>query len=216
MGEDLINRIITESSKLFHRYGIKAITMDEIARNLAISKKTLYQFYPNKDELVHQVGLFHVEQDRKRWCNNPFPAESALEQMVMVTVCMRQEFAEMNPALIYDLRRNHPRTWALFESQKNDIFAGVIRDNIIRGMKEGHYRPDLNVEVMVTLRMELLEMGMNPDIFSPEKFNLQQVQMEMLEHFVRGLLSEKGLQRWLAIKNDNTLLETIENQINIF
>lgn len=214
MSDENRDRILRGAEKLFSRYGIKSITMDEMARHLAISKKTLYQFFPNKDELVYQMAERHLIEDTKRWVENQDVTNSALEEIVGISMCLRRELSEMNPAMVFDLQRMYPRAWGLFEGQKNELFYNSIKSNLIRGIKEGYYRANLDIDMMARLRFELIKISFDPEVFPPELFPLAYLHSQLLEHFVRGMLTETGLHDWNLLIADKDALETIEKKIN--
>lgn len=214
MSDENRDRILRGAEKLFSRYGIRSITMDEVARHLAISKKTLYQFFPNKDELVYQVAERHLIEDAKRWINNQDISASALEEAIAISYCLRRELTDMHPAMIFDLQRLYPRAWGLFEDQKNDLFYKTIKANIARGIREGHYRDNLDADLMARLRFELIKISFDPDVFPHDKFPLAHLHTQLLDHYIRGMLTESGLHEWNLLNTDKDALEAIEKKIN--
>ncbi len=214
MSDENKDRILRGAEKLFSRYGIKSITMDEVARQLAISKKTLYQFFPNKDELVYQVAERHLIEDSKRWIENQDVTNSALEEVIGMSMCLRREMSEMHPAMVFDLQRMYPRAWGLFEGQKTELFYKSIKRNLERGIREGHYRDTLDLDLMARLRFELIKVSFDPEVFPPEMFPLAYLHGQLLEHFVRGLLTESGLHEWNLLLADKEAIESIEKKIN--
>ena len=200
-------RILAEAAELFHKYGIRSITMDEVARQVAISKKTLYLLFENKDELVYQVAQEHISQDCARWdAIEHLAAGNALEMMLQLTQLLCKEVGDLNPSLIYDLQRFHPRAWALFTQQKEAVFEATLRANLERGMREGYYRADIDPAVMARLRFELVKMGFDQSIFPQEHYHFASLQAQLLEHFVRGLLTPAGTQAWDALKARNPVV----------
>ena len=193
-------KIMKGAEQLFSRYGIRSITMDEVARHLAMSKKTIYEIFPNKDELVFQIAQQHTAEDCSKWETAHREATSALHEMMLMTQSLQKEMKDFNPALVYDLKRFHPRAWQLFEDQRESLFESSIVGNIERGQAEGHYRPDVNAAILGRVRFELISMQFNQKTFPPERFVFSEVQMQLLEHFVRGLLTTKGHQAWDDLK----------------
>jgi len=175
------------------RYGIRSITVDDIARELAVSKKTIYQHFKDKDELVKQMVERHFACDKEEWekimacCNN------AIDEVIIMSKHLKNSLKGINPSLFFDLQRYHPNAWALWQEHKKNIIENVKR-NILQGIAEGLYRDDLDVETLAILRVKEIELAFEPDLFPPQKFDLLHTQIVFLEHFVRGIVTSKGYQ----------------------
>ncbi|MEJ1928773.1 TetR/AcrR family transcriptional regulator [Nostoc sp. NIES-2111] len=197
-------RILEGAEQLFFRYGIRTISMDEVARHLAMSKKTLYQHFENKEDLVFQIAQKHMDEDCRTWeqLHAQCVQASALVEMLMLTQMVRKEMADINPIIVHELKRFHPRAWKLLENQREDLFEKSIISNIVRGKTEGFYRADVDPKVSARARMIMLLMSFDPDVFPPTEFEFAHVQDQMMEHFVRGLLTEKGIREWEQLKKD--------------
>jgi TetR/AcrR family transcriptional regulator, cholesterol catabolism regulator len=222
MSNGIRERIMEEAEKLFNRYGIRSITMDEIARHLGISKKTLYQWFENKDELVYGISQAHTETDCANWERVQAMGGSALDEMLEISNILRKEVEGLNPSLVYDLQRFYPRAWQLFEQQRESVFERTIEYNILRGIREGYYRKDLNVKILSRMRVDGVLRSFNPDIFPPETFQFAVVQHAMLDHFIHGLLTDKGQKEWhellhrqkIEAEKNSSLLETYAHKFD--
>lgn len=175
------------------RYGIKSVTMDDIARDLGISKKTIYQYFEDKDAIVMAGVTAHFDEERCQSEAMQAQAPDPIAEVVMASEQMRQMLTGMNPTMIFDLKRYYPQAWALFTEFKNGFVLDTIRQNLKKGIEMGLYRRDLNVEVLARLRNEQIELGFDPDIYPAQKFNILDVQLALLDHFLRGVVTSKGL-----------------------
>jgi hypothetical protein len=101
-------------------------------------------------------------------------------------------FAKTNPNIFYDLQKYHPKAWNHFKAFKNDCMAQMVERSIERGKKEGLVREDINSKVLSRMRIEQVEMGLNPDVFPPDKFKIVEIQLSMLDHFLHGICTLKG------------------------
>ena len=185
-------RILKGAHELFFRCGIKSVTMDDIAKHLGMSKKTIYQSFSDKDEIVYMLstGVLHEHK-----CNlQEIEAESkdAIDEIMQSMKYMANMFTQMNPNLFYDLQKYHPRAWNAFREFKEKIILGLVINNIEKGQKQGLYRTELNPAIMARLRIEEVEMGMNAMIFPPDKFNIVEVEVSMLDHWLYGVCTLKG------------------------
>ncbi len=185
-------RIIAKAEELFMRYGIRSITMDDIARDLAVSKKTIYQYFKDKDDLVMNVGLSHFEQDKSEICQITQDCENAIAEVIEMSKHLKNTLRGVNPSLFFDLQRYHPKAWNLWQEHKRGFIIEQVKRNIERGIQEKIYKSDLNVEVLAILRVTQIEMAFDTTIFPPERFDILNTQMVFLEHFIRGIVTQKG------------------------
>ncbi|MES2519100.1 MAG: TetR/AcrR family transcriptional regulator [Bacteroidota bacterium] len=191
---EIKERIIAKAREQFFRYGIKSVTMDDIASELGISKKTIYLHFEDKDELVYQLMLEEMDNDECEWeCLNR-DSTNVIEKMVKSMNLCKQAFTEINPSTFFDIKKYHPRTWKLFQEHKQNFVLVMIKKDLTDGIEQGFFRPDIQVETLAIMRLEQVEMGFDPHIFPPNKFAVIDVQFTMLDHFIRGILTEKGLQ----------------------
>ena len=107
---------------------------------------------------------------------------------------MREHVFKINPSMLYDLQKYHADAWEIFQQFKNRFLRGQIMDNINKGVQEGYYRPEIDPRVIAVLRLETVQMAFNDQIFPRMEFNFLEVQMQLFDHFVHGILSDKGKQ----------------------
>ena len=191
---EIKDRIITKAREQFFRYGVKSVTMDEIANELGISKKTIYQHFEDKDDIVYQLMLSEMNQDKCEWEELEKTSKDVIERTVKSMDLIKQAFTEINPTAFFDIKKYHPKSWQIFQEHKqNFILASIIRD-LKDGIEQGYFRPDIKVDILARMRLEQIELGFDPVIFPPNKFSIVEVELTMLDNFFRGILTEKGLQ----------------------
>jgi TetR/AcrR family transcriptional regulator, cholesterol catabolism regulator len=186
------DRILLKSDALFMQYGVRSVSMDDIANNLGMSKKTLYQYYADKDELVAAVVDGHindVERDCLK-CNQN--AEDAIHEIFLTLEHITGEFSNMNPMLLHDLEKFHFKAFQRFKEYKEKFLAEIIRKNIIWGIEEELYRPDINVDLITRFRLATMMLPFDVSVFPPGKFKFPQTTEATIEHFVYGLATIKG------------------------
>ncbi len=189
---EIKEKIVSVAAEMFMRYGVRSVSMDDVARDLGMSKKTLYQSFSNKDELIQEVAKAHIKVEREQFEDMAAKSENAIDELVQMTSCMRHMMQNMNPSLLFDLQKYHPDAWDLFLDFKVNFIRTQIQNNIQRGLAEGNYREGINAKVLATLRIEQVQMVFDPKIFPTSEFNLVDVQVQVLDHFIHGLLSDKG------------------------
>ncbi len=189
---DVQQKILSVSVDMFRQYGFKTITMDDIARRAGVSKKTLYQHYVNKQEVV-QAAINWYQHRISDECHHALStSENAIEAMVRLNEVLNQTFKQVNPLAMLELQRFFPEAHEMFRKTLFERDMIAMRDNIIRGVEEGNYREDLNAELLAIYRMECCLIMMQPNLMMNERYNTQIVSQEIFEHFLYGIMSAKG------------------------
>ena len=186
------DRILQGAEELFFKYGIKSITMDDIAKHLAISKKTIYQYFSDKNELVETLMTVKLKEDECEFKQIQQDADNMVVEVFNMMKHMGVMFSKVNPNIFYDLQKYHPNAWKQFKNFKQDTMAKMVESSLERGMREGLVRPDLNAKILSRLRIEEVEMGFNSEIFPLDKFKMLEVQITMIDHFLYGICTLKG------------------------
>ncbi|ALD21907.1 TetR/AcrR family transcriptional regulator [Hymenobacter sp. DG25A] len=191
---EIKERILVGAVELFMRNGIRSVSMDDIASRLGMSKKTLYKWFENKDQIVLAVMQQHLQKEEVD-CETAFAkGNNALEAMFNMIDWHRDMLSNIHPGIFHDLQKYYPQAWTLFDEHKNTFILAKVAANIQRGMEEGLYRPDLDVEVLARLHLAEIELMFNNVVFPPKQFGLQRVNSAMIEHFLIGVSTIKGHQ----------------------
>ncbi|TWR31319.1 TetR/AcrR family transcriptional regulator [Mucilaginibacter pallidiroseus] len=192
MSNGQIERIILGSEELFMQQGIKSVTMDDIAKHLGMSKKTIYQFFSDKNELVKALVKTKLQDDHNQLCMMINSAANVIEEMINMMKGSEEIFSRINPIVIHDLQKYHPQAWADFQRFKADVLVKTLEELLSKGINEGVIRPDIDVRILAKMRVNQVEMGFNTAIFPVSQFNPWAVQYQMLEHFNYGICTIKG------------------------
>jgi AcrR family transcriptional regulator len=185
-------RILRGAEELFFKYGIKSITMDDIAKHLAISKKTIYQYFSDKNELVEVLMSVNLKKDECEFKQIQQDSDNMVVEVFNMMKHMGVMFSKVNPNIFYDLQKYHPNAWKQFKTFKQETMAKMVESSLERGIREGLVRPDLDAKILSRLRIEQVEMGFNSEVFPPDKFKLVEVQIAMIDHFLYGICTLKG------------------------
>jgi TetR/AcrR family transcriptional regulator, cholesterol catabolism regulator len=202
---DIKTRILDESQALFKRAGVRSVTMDDIANQLGISKKTLYQHFENKAAIVHAYGERYFAEEIARTEEITRIAQDPIHGVLLIIESSGRNFKELPSHLVFDIQKYYPSTWRLFDAFKNDYALRIVRDNLIAGQEAGLYRPDFDVELVALMRLSQIDTSFDPTFFPPERFDYGKVQIEQLKLFLHGIVSLKGkrlLYQYLQIPED--------------
>ncbi len=201
-------RIKSKADELFRRYGIRTVTMDEIANQLGISKKTIYQAFADKHQLVDEV-ITDLLNYNQQCCNRDKSlSKNAVHEVFLAMEMVQEMFSNMNNTILFDLERNHTESFKKFKEFKYNYLLNVLKQNIERGKTEQLYRPEINTEIVARVRLESIMLPFNPEVFPQSKFNFAQVQKELIEYYLFGVANIKGHK--MIIKYQNELLKTVK------
>lgn len=205
--EEIKHKIVQAAFELFQKYGIRSVTMDDIARHVGISKKTIYQGFSDKDEIVLAVTQMHQNMWEERANHFASTSENAIEELLRFSVVFRDQMRQLNPSLMFDLFKYHREAWQNWVAYKSNVVKQKIVDTLTRGIREGYFRTGLNVDILATFRVEQVEMAFNDSIFPRDKFRFEEVQMLLFDHFIYGCLTFEGMKLYEETKRKFTELE---------
>jgi AcrR family transcriptional regulator len=202
-------KIIEASHDLFMRFSIKSITMDDLARHLSISKKTIYQFFKDKNDLVLQVTRAHLEEEKREIQTIKENTSNAIETLIEESMCLRRNITDMNPSLLFDLRKYHHQAWSLYLEYKENVYIRSLVETLETGVAEGLFRKEIDPEILAVLRVEQIQMSLENLIYNRTRFAFQEVQIQLFNHFLNGLVSDKGrkLLKKYEENHDQTILK---------
>lgn len=203
---EIKDRIQATAHEFFLKYGIRSVSMDDIAAHLGMSKKTLYQYFSDKNELVDAVLNIEIKRGQED-CGSCFhESKDAIHEIFLTMENIVEQFRNMNPMVLYDLEKFHFTAFRKFMKHKNEFLLEVIRKNLERGIEEELYRPEINVDVISKFRLESMMIAFNINVFPPRKYNLAEVTLEIIEHYLYGLATLKGHKLILKYKQDKKSL----------
>ncbi|MEZ4980128.1 MAG: TetR/AcrR family transcriptional regulator [Saprospiraceae bacterium] len=190
--EDQKSQILTEAEKLFLRFGIKSVTMDYIAQNLGISKKTLYQIVDNKADLISKIVLNHVNKETQ--CINQISteAENAISEMLNISRYNIQKLREISPVAVFEMQKYYRKSWEQIESLHREQIYKVIFENIEKGKKEGLYREEINSDIVAKLYVGKTFLLVDENVFPLKQYDRRNLLMEFYLYHIHGLVTEKG------------------------
>ena len=186
--------MIEKIAEMFLKYGVKSLSMDDIARELGISKKTLYLHFKDKKDLVLQVVLHSVENlDCKMSKIIKEKSLNAIDILFYVSKEIAEGRKNMNPNINFDLQKYYPDAWILVsEHRKKHIFGKIYR-NMEKGISEGLYRNDFNIDVIAKLYEEQVN---NLSLWGKDSLNVSfdEILETVFVYHIRGIASKKGLE----------------------
>jgi TetR/AcrR family transcriptional regulator, cholesterol catabolism regulator len=150
-----------------------------------------YIYYPDKESLVKEVLVNDLNEFRKR-CSDDAKAPNAIIEAISALEFMDQQMKEFNPLVLHELQKYFPALFAIFLDFKENFLYHVIKTNLERGVAEGLYRKDIDIEILTKYRVESSLMVFNIDLYPAKKFDATHVTHQLFDHFIRGLVTSKG------------------------
>jgi len=201
--DEIKQKIAYAANELFMKYGIRSISMDDIARHLGMSKKTIYQHFSDKEDIIILATQAHLNKNWQEFEGIRQSSTNAIDELAKISVFLKKNMEELNPSLLFDLKKYHPKAWNNWQDFKLKCILESVQRNLKQGIEEGYYRPELNVEIISIVRMALIEIAFDDRIFSQEKFKITEVQLQIFDHFVCGIVTEKGKKLYQQYREAN-------------
>ena len=187
----LDERILSTAESLFLQYGIRSITMDDISKGLAISKKTIYQHFKDKDEIVLRVAERVFAKEKQIMNHMHEQGENVVHEMVLISKYIREHIASINPSAMHDLQKFYKQAWGVFLFFQQECLQ-LIEDTITKGIHEKYFRQDINARILAIFRSETISLSFDQQLFPQNEFDPREVQTQLFEQFINGILTDKG------------------------
>lgn len=193
MNEKLEN-IIIKVSAMFLEFGIRSVSMDDICKEMGISKKTLYQYVTNKPDLVEKI-LDYQEKEKNAAINELLDKDmNAIDVLIAVSLYISQMFKEFNPTMNFDLHKYYPDIIKACTIRKKETVMKEIERNLKFGIEQGLYREDLDIELIASLYVQKIKDLHDPEFLATGKFPFEKIFKVMFENHIRGIANEKGIK----------------------
>ena len=179
--------------------------MDDIARHIGISKKTLYANFEDKDELVLGAIKWQIGNIREAMLQMQKDSIDAVDELLKSSEFMSRMLKGMNPTALIDMKKFHSKAWEVFEEHQKGFFMKIVLTNLQRGIDEGLYRNNIDMQIVALKRMYEVEMCMSPEKFPVNQYNIDYVQLQVMDLFMHGIATLKGhklINKYKKIKED--------------
>jgi AcrR family transcriptional regulator len=192
MNDELVT-ILKKVLQLYRKYGIRSVTMDDVSHELGISKKTLYQYVHDKDELVHKVVEMEISDRKEKMNITCSDDKNAIEQLLEIARCISNMLKDYSAASEYDLKKYYPDLYIkVRELRRNHIFRFIF-DNLKKGIEEGIYRAEIKLDTISRLNVSLIDNMVDSEVITISEFMDPQFFNEFFAYHIRGIVNAKGL-----------------------
>jgi AcrR family transcriptional regulator len=192
--KEKVPSIVNKVRLLYQRYGIKSVTMDDVARHLCISKKTLYEYFKDKEDLVKNVVLVNQERIEGFFSGVERQNLNAIEELLEVYRLIHNMFRDYNPSMEYDIRKYYPDLHNRIKENRRQRMIETVYRNLAKGKKEGFYRKELNSMIISKLHVLRIENMFENELFTVDEVTSFKVFHEIFFYHVHGILSQNGVR----------------------
>lgn len=185
---------------LFQQYGIKSLTMDDLAQKLGCSKKTLYIYYENRADLVHKVITQDLNEHLTQVQAIINLQKHPIEELFLHNKLDLEKLNAIHPSSLYDLKKYYPKTWKKFDQLTKKKGYEMVSKNLKRGVDLGVYRKEINIEILAKILTEKFEIIFNQSLFSNPFASFATIYKELMTHFIFGIVNESGKKYFMKNK----------------
>ncbi len=182
------------------RYGIRSVTMSDIATELGVSKKTIYQEVESKDELVEKVMEFDMKEEQQAMIEIGQRCADAIDQMVQTTIYLMKKMRRISPVTHYDLHKYYGPLWKEIEGRQMSFIYEFLKKNIEWGKKAGMYRENVDAEIISRFFVHKASLAVNEVYFPLDQYKRDQLLMQLISYHLNGITTPKGVDKWRKYK----------------
>lgn len=186
------DRILVEAGLLFGKYGIKSMTMDALAEELGISKRTIYERFKDKDTLLKEVILYYKEQTKKQANELIDQSDNAIEAIFRIIRMTIEQMTRMSPAFLHDIKKYHPRVFTELAEPGEFRDLSVTRRLLETGIEQGVFRNDFNIEIVNRTLHVLFDLFGHNSLMVEAGFDRRDMLENVLVPYFRGISTDKG------------------------
>lgn len=196
-------KIIVKANEMFLRHGFKSVTMDDIANEMAISKKTIYQHFKNKIDLIEATTQYLFETISCGVDEIYSMDKNPIEELFIIKDFVLTKLKDESTTAIHQLHKFYPQIHKKLMAEQFVKMGDCVIDNLQKGINQGLFRPQINKEIIARIYFAGMSSIKDVDLFDPKKFSPTIVQETYLEYHLRSICTEKGI----------TILEHLLNPI---
>ncbi len=187
-------KILNTASGLFLSLGFKSVTMDDLANEMGISKKTIYKYFSNKEELVEASTNFVHNHISETICQITTQGLNAISENFAIKIAFKNIFKKSKTSPMFQLKKYYPKTYKNLIDNEFEMFKECVGGNLEKGINEGYYREDVNKDIVLKFYFILVFGLHDNDIFNLENYDLNELDIKSLEYHTRAIATAKGIK----------------------
>jgi len=192
--EKELTDILERVRELFFKFGVRSVSVDDICRDLGLSKNELFSYVSSKTELVKKLLELERQNFEIIFDQNNFDGVNAIDILLIVSRELGSRFRDISPSMTFDLKKYYPDIYRHHVDDRIEFIYNKIQINLRKGISQGMYRDDLSIELVARLYIRRLLDLHNPEYFPAEKFSFQVLFDVMFDNFIRGIANPAGIE----------------------
>jgi AcrR family transcriptional regulator len=209
---EIKEKILHKAAEMFLQFGFSRVTMEEIAVELGMSKKTLYRFFPGKEQLLKEMinGMKCKFEDfaQELWGNNEM---SFVEKLINLMNYIGNQPSAFRGPLSHDIQKNFPQLWEEINESRKTHSLQKFNLLLSEGIEKGVFRKDIDQQIVVLLFMNAIQGILNSEVISQLPYTANQVFESIIKVLMEGIFTEEGREKYLSIKHEENILSTTTN-----
>ena len=193
--------LLSKVKALYLKYGIRSVTMDDIARQLGISKKTIYEYIKDKKDLVNQIVFSEFDKIKEQIQTITEQDKNAIEISVEISKLLMNLHNSYPTTVEYDLKKYYSAIFTkLMKVQRENMYESIIK-NQKKGIEQGLFRKDLIPEIIANIQVQRMDLVMESNFKEMKKYSIKQILSEISNYHLHGICTQKGLEYLKKIKS---------------
>jgi TetR/AcrR family transcriptional regulator, cholesterol catabolism regulator len=186
--------VLEGAKKVFLKNGIRSVSMDDVCREMGISKKTLYQYFSNKAHLIECLLDDHFEKGKELEKQFREQRLNAIDTLLEVSKMLSSRMKEAYPIVSFEMKKYYPEIYRKHLERTRNATFNHIKENLEQGIREGLYRTDQDIELVASLYISQMENILDQDFYCPKEFSFSNIFEVLFEKHIRGIANEKGIR----------------------
>ena len=198
-------KIVDQSIQLFLQYGYKSVTMDDIAKHMGVSKKTIYVHFPTKDQLVEQSALNHLDGIIKRINVISKQSKDPIIELYQIKKEALNHLSSEKKSPQYQLQKYYPSLYSKLKEKEFSALSGLFSNSIFEGIQTGIFRKDIDVDFVIRIFFNGIRGITDIKLFPIETYKIEDLLLNFSEYHLRALCTIEGIRKLEFYKKEINL-----------
>jgi AcrR family transcriptional regulator len=196
--KEIRERILNKAREMFTQFGYSKVTMEEVAAELGMSKKTLYKFFPGKEQLIRSI-IMEVKCEVSEYCDALIQKEDVdfVDKLKQLMNFFTKQAEKFRGPLLNDLQKAVPECWEELNDLRIKHSYQKFSELLEQGKKAGAFREDIDQQLILLIFMNAMQALLSPDVLSRVPFSGNQVFETLIKVIFEGVLSEEGRNKYI-------------------
>lgn len=192
MKDDQQTALLLKASELFKKHGVKGLTMDDVAKEMGMSKKTIYRYVKDKADLVKQSMEFYLKADQHELDTILQKSENAVDEIIQMVRYFIAQTQGLDALVLLDIQKYYTEAWDLYNDYRYKFVLSLMADNMRKGIKEGYYRDDFDADIVSRIFISGVDILTDQRLFPAKVYMFNDLYLQFIQYHLRGIVSARG------------------------